>query len=505
MTHAVAAESSPAPEVALGIVRGISHGLFRPAEPFGAQLRALGAGLVRIFIYWSQVEPEPGRYDFGVVDSFLEELDGTEQVWITLCSSSPWATRQATRFLPPSPAKDPAAYRALVARLVAHCAGRVRYWQCDNEPSNVGLTWAGTAEEYLDQLRVMHRAVKDTDPRAAVVLGGAPFNIPASAPDSDERRFFDVLLRDGRDHFDCFDLHLYADADAIPRDIDTVRGMMRAFGYQRPVLIGEYGAPTPEQFPEAQAAIMQAMSAAFAGAAPALNLDPQPGAADAPAPPDRAAVQALYRRMNQLPPTLQMFMAGCAPKWEARRARIHCREIVMRNLQALSAGARVTACWKLAPEVSGYEDPYSIMELFYGKLLLMDYAGATLRRKAAADTFALMAERLRGVERVERIAVPDRPALRLFEVHRPGRGPLLVAWIQGDPVSGEEQPPQSFTWDWPAARARAVDALGQPRPCTLQGGQLSLSLSVTPLFVDAAEPGRAEFRGGASEHAAGRA
>jgi len=179
--------------------------------------------------------------------------------------------------------------------------------------------------------------------------------------------------------------------------------------------------------------------------------------------------------------------------------------IVMRNLQALSAGARVTACWKLAPEVSGYEDPYSIMELFYGKLLLMDYAGATLRRKAAADTFALMAERLRGVERVERIAVPDRPALRLFEVHRPGRGPLLVAWIQGDPVSGEEQPPQSFTWDWPAARARAVDALGQPRPCTLQGGQLSLSLSVTPLFVDAAEPGRAEFRGGASEHAAGRA
>jgi hypothetical protein len=38
------------------------------------------------------------------------------------------------------------------------------------------------------------------------------------------------------------------------------------------------------------------------------------------------------------------------------------------NLQALAAGISMTACWKLAPEVPNYEDPLSIMELFYGKL-----------------------------------------------------------------------------------------------------------------------------------------
>ena len=57
-------------------------------------------------------------------------------------------------------------------RLARHCDGRVRFWQCDNEPNNVGLTWLGTAQDYVAQLKVMHRAVNDADPAAAAVLGG---------------------------------------------------------------------------------------------------------------------------------------------------------------------------------------------------------------------------------------------------------------------------------------------------------------------------------------------
>jgi hypothetical protein len=147
------------PGVRLGIVRSISYGLFGKPDRFVPQLRELGATLVRVYVYWSQVEPEPGRYTFTAVDAFLDQLDGSEEVWVTVCSSSRWATRQATDFLPPSPAKDPDAYRRFVDRLVRHCAGRVHYWQCDNEPCNVGLTWAGTAAEYVAQLQVMHRAV----------------------------------------------------------------------------------------------------------------------------------------------------------------------------------------------------------------------------------------------------------------------------------------------------------------------------------------------------------
>ena len=109
-------------DIRLGIVRGISYGLFGKADTFMPRLRELGASLVRVYVYWSQVEPEPGHYTFDTVDAFLDQLDGSEEVWVTLCSSSRWATQQATDFLPPSPAKDLDTYHEFVyfhARLPA--------------------------------------------------------------------------------------------------------------------------------------------------------------------------------------------------------------------------------------------------------------------------------------------------------------------------------------------------------------------------------------------------
>jgi hypothetical protein len=399
----------PLPGVRLGIVRSISYGLFGKPDQFVPQLRELGAGLVRVYFYWSQVEPEPGRYSFDAVDAFLDQLDGSEEVWVTVCSSSPWATRQATEFLPPSPAKDPEAYRRFVDRLVRHCAGRVRYWQCDNEPSNVGLLWAGTAPEYVAQLREFHQAVKAADPDAAVVLGGAPW---------------------------------------------------------------------PNLYPQAVAAMQAALAAAFAGGADANGAPRQT--------PEQAAMARLYQDMASLPPQLQMFMRGCPPELEAKRHRINCRELVMRNLLALSVGVRRTVCWNLAPDIPGYENPLSVMDLLFGKLALLDYEGAELsHRHPAADTFALLAGELAGVDSVVRIEVPGRPRIHLFEVGRRGREPLLVVWEPRDSFGGEDDPPVPFDWPWPATGAAAVDALGQPQPAEVVDGRLRLRVSDTPLLVTA--------------------
>ena len=96
--------------IRLGIARGITFGLFGPPHEFVPQARALGAGLIRVSIYWSQVEPEPGAFDWTVVDSLLGQLTPGEEAWLTVCSSSLWATRRATDFLPPSPPQDAAAY-----------------------------------------------------------------------------------------------------------------------------------------------------------------------------------------------------------------------------------------------------------------------------------------------------------------------------------------------------------------------------------------------------------
>jgi hypothetical protein len=181
-----------------------------------------------------------------------------------------------------------------------------------------------------------------------------------------------------------------------------------------------------------------------------------------------------------------MFLRGCPQELEDKRHRINRRELVMRNLLALSAGVRRTLCWNLAPDVPDYQDSLSVMDLLFGKFALLDYQGGELaHRQPSAETFALLADQLAGVEEVTRVELPGRPGLSLFQVRRRGREPLLVVWERRDSFHGEDEPPVGFDWPWPAARATAVDALGQTQPAEVRDGRVALRVSLTPLFVAA--------------------
>ncbi|MFD3417759.1 hypothetical protein [Streptomyces decoyicus] len=475
--------------VRLGIVRGISYGMFGAPDGFVPEMRRLGGTLVRVYVYWSQVEPEPGRYDWTVVDAILGQLDPADEVWVTVCSSSPWATRHRTGFLPSSPADDPRRYERFVSDLVTRCRGRVDYWQCNNEPSNTGLLWAGTAADYVEQLTVFHRCVRGADPDATVVLGGCGYDVPSSPAGSPARKFFGHVVEHGRDAFDLFSVHLYGDPHDIPGQVESVRGMMRRHGYERPVVAGEYNGPTLFEFPAAQSVFQQTMMAAFAAQGPAA-----PGArpADAtsdetpPEAPDRTTMRTLYARMAQLPPQLQMFMEDCPPELAAKRDRINCRQIVTRNVLALAAGVTRTVCWNLAPEIPGYRDRLNMMGFLFGKLALMDYDGTGLtRRHPTADTFSLLAACLDGTTHVRRIDVEGRPDLYAFEVSRAGRGPLHVLWAAGDAFTGEDEPGTPVDWPWPHPTAHGLDAFGTRVPVQRDGNAVRVRPSVTPLFLSA--------------------
>jgi hypothetical protein len=474
--------------IRLGIARGVSYGLFGPPDQFVATGRELGAGLVRLYVYWSQVEPAPGRWDWTIVDAFLAQLTGDEEVWVTVCSSSTWATRQPTDFLPSSPAHDDIAFSRFVHALVGRCADRVQYWQCNNEPSNVGLLWAGTAAQYVAQLELFHQAVRGADPGAAVVLGGCGYDVLSASPGEPPQQFFDHVLAHGRDLFDVFALHLYDDPALIPSHIETVREMMRVHGYERPVVVGEYNGPTLFQLPQVESVLHETMARAFANAAGGDGVDLSTGELAASAnvdTPERRAMKALYAKMADLPPQLQMLMAGCPRELEERRHRINCREIVSRNLLALSAGVKRTVCWHLAPEVPNYDDPFTMMELLQGKLLLLRYddRGRLGQRQPAANTFRLLADQLDGAETVTRSHLDQHPGVYAFAVERPERGQLLVLWKDGDVFSGEDEPPALIDYPWPHGKALAIDALGTPQRLDVQGGQVQLPIGVTPIFI----------------------
>ena len=86
----------------------------------------------------------------------------------------------------------------------------------------------------------------------------------------------------------------------------------------------------------------------------------------------------------------------------------------------------------------------------------------------------MLAGHLADVESVNRVKVPERPELFVFEVRRAGREPMFVVWVQRDSFTGEDEPPVTFDWIWPAAQASALDvwaaaisrAAGSPRDRT---------------------------------------
>ena len=125
-----------------------------------------------------------------------------------------------------------------------------------------------------------------------------------------------------------------------------------------------------------------------------------------------------------------------------------------------------------------------MMHLLIGKLPLLGYEGGSLGlRHPAADTFALLAGQLDGARTVTRAGTSDRPTLYAFEVDRGSRGPLLVLWDHRDAFDGEDAPPVTITWPWHAATASITDVFGQTQTGRVQGGQVRLPVSLTPVFV----------------------
>lgn len=470
----------------LGVVRGPLYGhLGIKADVFMPQVHQLGAHLVRLFLFWDQVEPERGRFVWDAVDTLLEQLEPSDEVWITLNTSSQWATRHATNFQPPSPALHPEEFEHFVSTLASHCQRRVRYWQCNNEPTNPML-WEGTAADYADQLKVFSRAVKAADPDALVVLAGAVDAFHAGAdsqnPDAQaEHTFFDHLLRESAEDFDVFDLHLYGDHYAIPTNIEVVRQKMAALGYQKPIFCGEYNSPSFFNFVENLPILQQLFERMIAHP----QSDSQAQAAQS------EAVAELYEQMATLPPQAQMFMQGCPAELEEKLHRINCREVVSRCLLALSGGVQRMLCWNLANEKV---DRNNLMHLLFDKHKLFDYESGVFKRPyPAAETLRRMIDALGKVEQVQRIDQPEHPNIYLFEVQRHKRDPLFVVWERHDAFSGEDEPATPVTWRWSAPRAQAMDVFGEAIPTEVSDGHLHLAVSLTPVFIEPQEAHYPEY------------
>ncbi len=443
----------------IGVAWGFLYGYFNVIpRPFMPVVRSMGGGFTKVYLFWNQIEPEKGKFRWDAVDAFVNQLNSPEEGLISLFSTSTWAVEKPGTMLPPSPAKNPDDYYQFVRAVVAHCKGRVRFWQNDSEPNNP-IYWAGTKEQFVAELKLFHKAVKEADPGAVVVAGGYDglFSPPGGHAFPGQEKglaFFDYVMKEGTDAFDVFDLRLYGDPYTIPWRVEYIRGRMQSFGYEKPIISTEYGGPGFYEFPvnrKYAPLVMKWMQAVAAG-----HANGNPAAADA----GQGGVMDLYRNMDQLAPQTQMFLQGCPAQLQAKFERIQARDLVMRNVLAFSAGIQKTLYWALHTDTPNRDD---VMNVMFGKIALVDYQNGEPKRHPLADDYQRMAKELAGVETVTRRVVPDHPDVFLFDVVRRDRPPISVVWEKRDTFSGEDAPPTSLE---------------------LQGakGKIALNVSVTPIW-----------------------
>ncbi|HEY3268137.1 MAG TPA: hypothetical protein VGM37_14530 [Armatimonadota bacterium] len=465
-----------------GVAWGFVYGPpWAKAETFLPQLRAMGAGFTKVYLFWSQIEPRKGHFDWQAVDAFSRQLRTPGEGLIAVFSSSSWATRLPNPLLPPSPAKNLDDYYRFVNALVKHCKGHVRYWQNDCEPNNP-VYWSGTAEEFAAQLKVFRRAVKDADPKAVVVCGGYDglFNPPGMAPAPGQEKglaFFDTVLKLAAGDYDMFDLRLYANPYTISERVDAMRMHMAALGKVKPIVCTEYNGPGLFEYPvNRQYVGMVSQWAAAIAQSQAANGQGNTAQSN--------PVTGLYERRDTLAPETQMFLQGATQTLQDKFYRIQCRDLVMRNVFALSAGVQKTLFWDLWHDASQRDD---LMTLMYGKQRLMDYEDGVLKRRyPAADAFQRMTEALAGVRLVTRVIVPNSPSLYVFEVAGRKRHPMFVAWEKRDSFTGEDAPARLYDWAWKARGARAADAFGRMVPAKVEHGRLYIPVSLTPIYIEPA-------------------
>lgn len=138
-----------------------------------ATARAAGAQVLRIGFAWDAMEPEPGRYDWGFWDDFVQ-LATTEynlRLIPYVCYTPKWAATDAGENFWRSPPRDPADFGRFMNALVHRYGARIHTWELWNEPDNPA-TWVGTASQFAALVRAGSAAVRQADPQATVVLGG---------------------------------------------------------------------------------------------------------------------------------------------------------------------------------------------------------------------------------------------------------------------------------------------------------------------------------------------
>jgi hypothetical protein len=201
-------------------------------------MQELGVHWDRIDMWWHEVEPEKGRFEWHRPDHCIAALESAGIQWYPiLCYGARWFEEDK---IGPQTDEDFGLYSRYVEQAVTRYKGRVPEWEVWNEP-NIPNFWRPNpnADDYTRLLKGAYERIKAADPDARVA---APAIAPLGAWD---RKFVErMYLLGAKDYYDIFDYHYYrnhAPEQQVPAELAEIRAVMHRYGDDKPIHISESG------------------------------------------------------------------------------------------------------------------------------------------------------------------------------------------------------------------------------------------------------------------------
>ena len=204
--------------------------MFDPEKAYD-KVAAIGVKWVRIQSGWARTEKEKGVYDFGWLDSIVDNLLARGlKPWMCLCYGNGLYDENAAKIfgavgVPPIFTNEQrAAWDAYVKATVARYKGRITHYEVWNEPDGKWCWKHGVnAFELGAFTAATAKAVKAVDPTAEVIA------LAHCIPDL--RYIHNALSAEGMaENIDAISFHEYVtDETHIPERVDSMRAVADMF------------------------------------------------------------------------------------------------------------------------------------------------------------------------------------------------------------------------------------------------------------------------------------
>ncbi|MBI4731065.1 MAG: hypothetical protein HY781_02860 [Chloroflexi bacterium] len=246
----------------------VEYGILGVAQAY-ADAGVTYSKLQDAFALWGNIEPEPGRYEWGPLDALVQEYQqaGFTGLQMNTAAHSPWASSD-----PPALGNEGDTFpqEQYLDEYAAYVTALVERYDLDGTDDMLGLLypiheygiereftgfWPGTAEEYVRLLRISYTAVKAADSEANVLLvallmldifDGNPSPEEIEQRLSVEIDYMRKSVSDIRtilaacDAYDIVDFHSLGNYTEIPLTAQWIRDELETNGCgEKPIWIGD--------------------------------------------------------------------------------------------------------------------------------------------------------------------------------------------------------------------------------------------------------------------------